>query len=128
MPLKKYVTCIRPFFTPFSIVPRSHFVNFAPSLRLRYSLNFTKKLQNEKKKRFFTYMPASSRWKDWVAEKKYIEEFVQRVHRRTSLLLTARLPLQVICCCFLCLLPLPSSPPFSMGLVKIKKKSTVMII
>ena len=48
---KKYVTCIMTFFTPFHYL--SHFVNFTLTLLLCYSLNFTKKLYNERKEDFF---------------------------------------------------------------------------
>ena len=49
-PFKKYATCIMAFFTPFN------FVNIQPALTLplRYSLNFTKKLQNERKEDFWS--------------------------------------------------------------------------
>ena len=46
---KKYVTSIMAFL-PHSAL--SHFVNFTLSLPLCYSLNFTKKLKNEKKEDF----------------------------------------------------------------------------
>ena len=46
-PFKKYVTCIMAFFTPFNYLSR--FVDFTLTLPLCYSLNFTKKLYNEKK-------------------------------------------------------------------------------
>ena len=46
---KKYVTCIMAFFTPLNL---SQFVNFTLSLPMCYSLNFTKKLENEKKEHF----------------------------------------------------------------------------
>ena len=44
---KKYVTCIKAFFTPMNYL--SHFANFTLTLPLCYSLNFNKKLQNERK-------------------------------------------------------------------------------
>ena len=50
-PFKKYVTCIMQFFTPFNYL--SHFVNFNSTLPQCYSLNLTKKLQNEIKEDFF---------------------------------------------------------------------------
>ena len=55
--LKKHVTCIMAFFTPFNYL--SHFVNFSLTLPLCYSLDFTKKLQNERKEDFL-YMAASA--------------------------------------------------------------------
>ena len=45
----KYVTCIMAFFTPFHFVT---FGQFYPTLPLRYSLNFTMKLWNERKEDF----------------------------------------------------------------------------
>ena len=50
---KKYVTCIMQFFTSFNYLP--HFVNFTLTLSWCYLLNFTKKLQNERKEDFFVY-------------------------------------------------------------------------
>ena len=44
------------FFTPFSYLP--HFVTFTVTLPLCYSLNFTKKLWNERKEDFFSCMAA----------------------------------------------------------------------
>ena len=44
--IQKYVTCVMPFFHPFN------FVIFTLSFPLFYSLNFTKKLYNERKKNF----------------------------------------------------------------------------
>ena len=55
--LKKYVTCIIAFFTPFNYL--SPFVSFALTLPLCYSLDFTKKLQNERKEDFL-YMAVSA--------------------------------------------------------------------
>ena len=52
-PFKKYVTCIMAFFTPFNYLSR--FVDFTLTLPLCYSLNFTKKLYNERKENFFVY-------------------------------------------------------------------------
>ena len=49
-PSKKYVTCIYGIFHPFQLC---HFLNFTPTPPLCYSLNFTKKLQNERKEDFF---------------------------------------------------------------------------
>ena len=51
--LKKYVTGIMAFFTPCDSL--SHIVNFTLTLPLCYSLNVTKKLQNERKEDFFVY-------------------------------------------------------------------------
>ena len=45
------------FFNPFN---SSQFVNFTLSLPMCYSLNFTKKLENEKKEDFFAYKAASA--------------------------------------------------------------------
>ena len=56
-PFKKYVSCIMVFLIPIGLC---HTVNFARSLPLSYWLNFTKKLLNEKKRRFFAYMAASA--------------------------------------------------------------------
>ena len=56
--VQKNVTCVMAFFTPFSYLP--HFVTFTVTLPLCYSLNFTKKLQNERKEDFFPYMAASA--------------------------------------------------------------------
>ena len=50
-PFKKYVTCIMTFLTPLNYL--SYFVNFTLTLPLCYSLNFTKKLQHERKEDFF---------------------------------------------------------------------------
>ena len=52
-PFKKYVTCITAFLLH-SIL--SHFVNFFLSVPLRYLLNFTKKLKNERKDDFLHIM------------------------------------------------------------------------
>ena len=52
-PFKNYVTCIVAFFTPFYYLP--HFLNFTLTLTPSYSLNFTKKLQNERKEDLFVY-------------------------------------------------------------------------
>ena len=56
---KKDGTCIIAFFTPFySTLP--HFVNFTLPFPLCCSLNFTKKLQNERKEYFFAYIASST--------------------------------------------------------------------
>ena len=57
-PFKKYVTCKSVFFTPFNILPQSHFDNFTPSVPMCYSLKLTNKILNEKKKNLL-YMAAS---------------------------------------------------------------------
>ena len=59
-PFKKYVTCITAFLLH-SIL--SHFVNFFLSVPLRYSLNFTKKLKNERKEDFFAYNVSASMYR-----------------------------------------------------------------
>ena len=55
--MESFVTFIMAFFTPSTL---SQFVNFTLSLPMYYSLNFTKKLENEKKEDFFVYMAASA--------------------------------------------------------------------
>ena len=48
-PFKKYVACIMAFFTPSTL---THFVSFTLPLPLCHSVNFTKKLWNEREKQF----------------------------------------------------------------------------
>ena len=48
---KKYVIRIISFFIPFNYL--SHFIDFTLTLPMCYLLNFTKKLQNERKEDFF---------------------------------------------------------------------------
>ena len=47
-PFKKYVTCKMAFFTPFNLVN----IQLTLALHLCYSLNSSKKLQNERKEDF----------------------------------------------------------------------------
>ena len=51
-PFKQQVTCIIAFFIPFNFL---HFVNCTLQLPLCYSLNFSKKLQNDRKEDFCIY-------------------------------------------------------------------------
>ena len=54
-PFKKYVTIVMAFFTSFNFVT---LCQFTLPLPLCYLLNFTKKLLNETKRRFFAYIAA----------------------------------------------------------------------
>ena len=54
-PFKKYVTCIMTFVTPFNYLSYFLSYNFTLTIPLCYSLNFTKKLQHERKEYFFVY-------------------------------------------------------------------------